>query len=253
MIWYTKASFEESSINSISKNLNRMVKKGKLSKEMKSIVLSRIRCITDFESGIDVDLVIEALMEDLNLKQEIFKKLDNIIRPDAIFASNTSKCSITAIGSVTNRVDKIIGLHFFDPVQVMKFVEITKGVATSEKTLDIILEVVKEIGKVAETVDELLGFSFYRILIPVINEVSFLVMDGVASPKEIDESMKLGTNHPIGPLALADMVGIDFCLSAIETIYNSSRNSNCRPCPLLNKMVMEGSLGCKTSNGFYQY
>lgn len=248
-----ETSFVEKGIARIAKNLNKMVDKGKITNEEKDDILKRITGTTDLEVGKDADIVIEAIIENLEVKKQVFQELDKIVKPEAILASNTSSLSITAIGAATKRPDQVIGMHFFNPVPVMKLVEVIKGAATSNETFEIAFKLAQEVGKSPVKVEEAPGFAVNRILVPMINEAAYLLMEGVASAEDIDKAMKMGANHPIGPLALADMIGNDVCLAVMEILYSEFSDSKYRPCPLLRKMVRAGFLGCKTGKGFYQY
>ena len=241
------------SVRSIEKGLSRLVEKERITKENMDRTLNNISITTSYDDLKDCDLIIEAIAENMDLKKEIFAKLDEICKEDAILATNTSSLSITEIANATNRPDKVIGMHFFNPVPVMKLVEIIKGIATSEETKNAIIELSKELGKEPVEVEEAPGFVVNRILIPMINEAVGILADGIASAEDIDLAMKLGANHPIGPLALADLVGLDVCLAIMEVLYEEFGDSKYRPHPLLRKMVRGGLLGRKTKKGFFEY
>lgn len=240
-------------IKLIEKNLSRNVQKGKLSEEEKQVILNNIVLSTDIDLAKNCDLVIEAIVEDMNIKKELFKQLDKICSEETILATNTSSLSITEISVATTRPDKVIGMHFFNPVPVMKLVEIIDGQLTSKETHDKIEQLTKQINKTPVAVSEAPGFVVNRILIPMINEAVGILADKVASVEDIDNAMKLGANHPIGPLALADLIGNDVCLAIMEVLYDEFKDSKYRPHPYLRKMVRAGLLGRKSKQGFYDY
>lgn len=237
----------------LEKGLQKRVDKGKLTEEQKNAIAGGISFTTQYDAAKQADLIIEAIIESVDVKKTVFRNLDSICPPETIFATNTSSISITEIAAATNRPDKCIGMHFFNPATVMKLVEVIRGMATSEETFKAVYELSEAIGKTPVEVAEAPGFVVNRILIPMINEAIGLVAEGVASPEDIDTAMKLGANHPMGPLALGDLIGLDVVLAIMDTLFNETKDSKYRAHPLLKKMVRAGRLGRKTGNGFYQY
>lgn len=253
MLHDVKAEFIEKGINHIHKNLGVLIKKGVLTFEEKCEISERIRGIGELKKELHCDLVIEAVNENLELKREIYRQLDGVFNKETIFASNTSSLSITELACCTGRPDKVIGMHFFNPVSQMNLVEVIQGTMTSKQTFDYIINIVHNIGKTPVTVVEAPGFLVNRILVPMINEAVFVLMEGSATAEDIDVAMKLGANHPIGPLALADFIGLDTCLAVMETLQKELGDNKYRPCPLLRKMVRARQLGRKTGQGFFKY
>ena len=240
-------------INNITKNLDRQVKKEVIKEEEKQNALSKISKVIGVENTAkDTDLVIEAIYENKEVKLSIFNKLINIVKPDTIFASNTSSISITELSAAT-KPDKFIGMHFMNPVPMMKLVEIIRGYSTSDETFLTIKSLAEKLGKVPVEVFDYPGFISNRVLMPMINEAIFALMEGVASAEDIDTVMKLGMNHPMGPLTLADFIGLDVCLAIMEVLYNGFNDTKYRPCPLLKKMVAAKKFGRKTGEGFFKY
>ena len=248
-----KPEFDESGIAGIDKGLSRQVAKGKMTEETKAEILGRISGTTDMNLAADCDLVVEAAVENMKIKKEIFAELDKICKPETILASNTSSLSITEVASATGRPDKVIGMHFFNPAPIMKLVEIIRGMATSQETYDAVKELSVAIGNEPVEVAEAPGFVVNRILIPMINEASVILQEGVASVEDIDTAMKYGANHPMGPLALGDLIGLDVCLAIMDVLYNETGDSKYRASSILRKYVRAGWLGRKSGRGFYNY
>jgi len=240
-------------IQSIAKQLERAVEKGKLERSSSEKTLARIRPHADLDKAAAVDIAIEAASEDEALKKRLFQSLDRSAPPHAILASNTSSISITALGAVTRRPEKVIGMHFMNPVPVMKLVEIIRGLATSDATFAFTKSLAESLGKTAVAINDFPGFVSNRVLMPMLNEAMYAHMEGVASAEAIDTVMKLGMNHPMGPLELADFIGLDTCLAIMEVLYEGFSDPKYRPCPLLKKMVAAGYLGKKSGRGFYRY
>lgn len=244
----------EKALNTISKNLDRQLSKGTLTTAEKAATMANIITFTDMQTGVaHADLVVEAATEDLQLKLKIFRDLDTFARPDAILASNTSSISITRIASVTSRGDKVIGMHFMNPVPVMKLVEVIRGYATSNATTTTVMELSRKLAKVPVEVNDYPGFVANRILMPMINEAIYSLYENVAGVEEIDTVMKLGMAHPMGPLQLADFIGLDVCLAILRVLQDGFGNPKYAPCPLLVNMVTAGNKGIKSGEGFYSY
>ncbi|PLS18369.1 3-hydroxybutyryl-CoA dehydrogenase [Bacillus sp. M6-12] len=248
-----KQEFVDRGLGIINKNLSRQVDKGKMSEEDKNSALERLQPSIDLETAANMDLVIEAAIENMEIKTRLFAQLDGIAPPHAILASNTSSLPITEIAAATKRPEKVIGMHFMNPVPVMKLVEIIRGLATADEVYTAIEEMSKSLNKVPVEVNDFPGFVSNRILMPMINEAVYTLYEGVASKEAIDEVMKLGMNHPMGPLALADFIGLDTCLYIMETLHEGFGDDKYRPCPLLRKYVKAGWLGKKSGRGFYEY
>jgi len=253
LIDISEASLERG-MNTIAKNLDRLVAKEKITEADKAETLANITTFTTTEDGVkNVGLVVEAATENVDLKLKIFKQLSDVCAEDTILATNTSSISITQIAAVTNRPDKVIGMHFMNPVPIMKLVEIIRGYNTTDEVTNTIMELSKTLGKVPVEVNDYPGFVANRILMPMINESIETLYNGVAGVTEIDTVMKLGMAHPMGPLQLADFIGLDVCLSILEVMYNGFKNTKYAPCPLLVNMVRAGKLGVKSGEGFYDY
>lgn len=248
-----KDEFVQRGIAGITKGLDKQVARGKMTEEDKEDILSRISGTTDMNLACDCDLVVEAAIENMKIKKEIFAELDGICKESTILASNTSSLSITEVASATKRPDKVIGMHFFNPAPVMKLVEIIKGIATSQETFDAVKALSVEIGKEPVEVAEAPGFVVNRILIPMINEASFILQEKISTVEDIDTAMKYGANHPMGPLALGDLIGLDVCLAIMDVLFSETGDNKYRASNVLRTYVRAGWLGRKTGRGFYDY
>ena len=240
-------------VATVTKNLDRMLVKGTISEEVKQSTLNNLNTNTSLHSCKDADLVVEAATENVDIKLKIFKELDELCKSETILASNTSSISITKIGAATKRADKVIGMHFMNPVPLMKLVEVIRGYATSDEVLQTIMDVSRKLGKSPVEVNDYPGFVANRILMPMINEAIYTLHEGIAGVEEIDTVMKLGMAHPMGPLQLADFIGLDVCLAIMRVLHDGFGNPKYAPCPLLVNMVAAGYLGAKTGEGFYNY
>jgi 3-hydroxybutyryl-CoA dehydrogenase len=248
-----KQEFVDKGLKTIESNLARAVSKGKMTEDEKSQIIGRIRPSIDLADFRDADFVVEAIIEDLELKRAVFRTLDEVVSPGRVLASNTSSISITKLAASTKRPEKFIGMHFMNPVPVMKLVEVINGLATDRQTTELTMELSRKFGKIPVEAKDYPGFISNRVLMPMINEAIFTLFEGVGTPDAIDEVMKLGMNHPMGPLTLADLIGLDTCLAILNVLYEGFGDSKYRPCPLLKKYVDAGYLGRKSGRGFYDY
>jgi 3-hydroxybutyryl-CoA dehydrogenase len=248
-----KQEFVDRGLSTIKKSLERMASRNKITAEAKDQALARVKGAVDIAPLADCDLIVEAALENVDLKTKLFQELDSVCKPGAILATNTSSISVTKIAAATKRPHKVIGMHFFNPVPVMQLIEVIRALQTDDETCEAVLETSRKVGKTPHLVKDSYGFVVNRVLIPMINEAINCLYEGLAGPDDIDDVMKLGANHPIGPLALADLIGLDVTLNVMQTLYEGFEDSKYRPSPLLKQMVDAGYLGRKSGRGFHKY